>query len=212
MDMTQLQGTIGAVTGTAAGQAHAARMNRSGGWLTAPVSARFQEAVLRGNCFGVAQAAGVASQAGLSATTPVLTLYNPAGSGKNAVLWYAAASFGVANNAAATVWLAANTNTAAAAPTGTLTTTHRNLLLGSANNPAVTPLLAATLPAAPVGIAMLGIGLTGAITVETTAKLIGGWLDGAVIMGPNTCISIQTSTASGALGLWTSYMWEEIDI
>jgi hypothetical protein len=212
MDMTQLQGTIGAVTGTAAGQSHAARMNRSGGWLTAPVSARFQEAVLRGNCFTVANQAGVVSQAGLSATTPVLTLYNPAGSGKNAVLWYAAASFGVANAAAATVWLAANTNTAAAAVTGTLTTTHRNCLLGSANNPAVTPLLAATLPAAPVGIAMLGIGLTGAITVETTAKLIGGWLDGSIVIGPNTAVSIQTSTASGALGLWCSYMWEEIDV
>jgi hypothetical protein len=187
-------------------------MNRSGGWLTAPISGRFQEAVLRGSCYGVASQAGVTSQAGLSATTPVLTLYNPAGSGKNAVIWYAAARMAVANAAAAAVWLAANTNVAAAAATGTLTTTHRNMLLGSANNPGVIPLLAATLPAAPVGVMLLGMGLTGAITVETVGKEIGGWIDGAVVMSPGTCISIQTSTASGGSGLWCSYIWEEVEI
>lgn len=210
--LTQLQGTIGAATGTALGQSHAVRTNRSAAFLNAPISARFQEAVLRGSCFGVASTAGVTSQAGLSATTPVLTLYNPASSGKNGILWYAAASFAVANTAAAAVWLAVNTNAVAAATTGTATSVHRNLLLGSANNPAITPLTAATLPAAPVGVALLGIGLTGAITTETTAKLIGGWLDGAIVIGPGCSVSIQTSTASGASGLWCSYMWEEIDI
>lgn len=212
MDMTQLQGTIGPVTGTAAGQSHAARMNRSGGWLTAPISGRFQEAVLRGSCYAVANPAGIQTQAGLSATTPALTLYNPAGSGKNGIIWYASAAFAVANAAAAAVWLAANTVVTAAATTGTLTTTHRNCLLGASANNSIQALLAATLPAAPVGIALLGIGLTGAITVETTAKLVGGWLDGAVVMGPGTSVSIQTSTASGAAGLWCSFIWEEIDV
>jgi hypothetical protein len=212
MDMTQLQGTIGAVTGTAAGQSHAARMNRSGGWLTASIAGRFQEAVLRGNCYGVSNVAGIQTQAGLSATTPALTLYNPLGSGKNAIIWYASAHFAVANAAAAAVWLAANTNVAAAAATGTLTTTHRNMLLGAANNPGVVPLLAATLPAAPVGVMILGMGLTGAITVETTAKQVGGWIDGAVVMSPGTCISIQTSSQSGVAGLWCSYIWEEVEV
>jgi hypothetical protein len=187
-------------------------MNRSGGWLTAPISGRFQEAVLRGNCYCVANPAGIQTQAGLSATTPALTLYNPAGSGKNGIIWYASAAFAVANAAAAAVWLAANTNINAAATTGTLTTTHRNCLLGAAANNAIQALLAATLPAAPVGVALLGIGLTGAITVETTAKLVGGWLDGAIVMGPGTSISIQTSTASGANGLWCSFIWEEIEV
>ena len=212
MDITQLQGTIGPVTGTAAGQSHAARMNRSGGWLTAPVAARFQEAVLRGTCYAVANPAGITTQAGLSATTPALTLYNPAGSGKNGILWYASAAFAVANAAAAAVWLAANTNINAAAVTGTLTTTHRNCLLGAAANNAIQAMLAATLPAAPVGICLLGIGLTGAITVETTAKQVGGWLDGAIVIGPGCSVSIQTSTASGASGLWCSYIWEEVDV
>ena len=212
MDMTQLQGTIGPVTGTAAGQSHAARMNRSGGWLTASIAGRFQEAVLRGSCYAVANPAGITSQAGLSATTPALTLYNPAGSGKNGILWYASARMAVANVAAAAVWLAANTNINAAAVTGTLTTTHRNCLLGAAANNAIQAMLAATLPAAPVGIMLLGMGLTGAISVETCAKEHGGWLDGAVVIGPGTAISIQTSTASGGSGLWCSFIWEEIEV
>lgn len=211
MDMTQLQGTIGAVTGTAAGQSHAARMNRSGGWLTAPISARFQEAVLRGSCFGVCNQTGITTQAGLSATTPALTLYNPAGSGKNAVLWYASANFEVAFAAAASVFLAVNTNTAAAAVTGTLTTTHRNLLLGSATNNAIIPYLAATLPAAPVAVAVLGVGLTGAITVETVGKTVGGWLDGSIVLSPNSAVSIQTRTASGANSTFCTFLWEEIE-
>lgn len=212
MDMTQLQGTIGAVTGTAAGQSHAARMNRSGGWLDAPISARFQEAVLRGNCYGVCNQAGITTQAGLSATTPALTLHNPAGSNKNAVIWYASADFEVAFAAGAAVFLAVNTLTTAAAVSGTLTTAHRNLLLGAPGNGAVIPYLAATLPAAPVGLMVLGMGLTGAITVETIGKKVGGWLDGSIIMGPNTAISIQTRTASGASATFCTFLWEEIEI
>jgi hypothetical protein len=168
--------------------------------------------VLQGNCYAVANQAGITTQAGLSATTPALTLYNPAGSGKYGVLWYAGATFEVAFAAAAAVFIAVNTNVLAAAVTGTLTTSHRNLLLGSANTPSVTPLLAATLPAAPVAIAQLGVGLTGAITTTPTSQIMEEWFDGSIILSPGTALSIQTRTASGGSSTFCTYMWQEIDV
>lgn len=183
---------------------------RRRGLRTADVQARFQAAVEAGNVWSVCNQVGITSQAGLSATTPALTIANPAGSGKRGILWKATAFMAVVNVAAAAVWLAANTNVAAAAVTGTLTTAHRNLKMGGSGSPSQLQFfLAATLPAAPVGIDLMGIGLTGAITVQCGAVQYGGWYDGSIIIEPGTAISIQTSTASGASGLWCSYIVEE---
>lgn len=171
----------------------------------------FHEAVMRGRCFCVASQAGVTSQAGLSATTPVLTLYNPAGSGTNLILWHAAAQFEVAFVAAASVWLAAGTNTVAAAVTGTLTAAHRNLKLGLSQSPVARTFTVATLPAAPVAIDLLGVGLTGAITTAAALAPLAKWYNGSVILTPGTNLTIQTSTASGASGMLCSFIWEEVD-
>lgn len=210
-DITVLQATVGADTGNAANaQSLAVRASRFGALLTAPMSASLQEAVRRGFAFGWCSQTGVTSQAGLSATTPVGTLYNPAGSGKNAVLWFAGAVFTVAPATAGAVWLAVNTNTVAAATTGTASVTHKNLLLGSANNPVCVPLLAATLPAAPVALCLLGANLTGAITTIGNAATLGRWFNGSVILTPGTALSIQTGVASGASGTFCEYIWEEI--
>lgn len=171
-----------------------------------------------GKAFAVCNQTGVTSQAGLSATTPVLTLYNPSGSGVVGKLWYASTVFEVAFAAAASVWLAAGTNTVASAVTGTLTVTHRNLRFagspsggnGSQGN-RVVPILAATLPAAPVAIDLLGVGMTGAITTVPASAMMGKWYNGIISIVPGTNISIQTSTASGASSMLCSYIWTEED-
>lgn len=204
---TEVTGIVGLRSQTADGSQVAPSLSRRG---EAIVSPSFREAALRGRCFSVANQAGVTSQAGLSATTPVLTLYNPAGSGKNGYLHFCSAHFLVAFAAAAEVWLAANTNVNAAAVTGTLTTAHRNLKLGG-GEPVLRPMLAATLPAAPVGVCLLGVGLTGAITTAPTGQGFMRWFDGGLIITPGTAISIQTSTASGASGTLCEYIWEEDD-
>ena len=173
--------------------------------------ARFQEAVIQGTVYSVANQVGVTSQVGISATTPVLTLYNPLGSGKNAVLWYAGASFTVAFATAGAVFLCAGTDIQTAAVTGTLTTAHRNLKLGTTASPAIRTLLAATLPVAPVAIDILGVGLTGAITTQMTQTPVGKWLDGSVIIIPGANVTIQTGVASGASGMFCHYVWEELD-
>lgn len=178
----------------------------------------FAREVEQGKGFIVANQSGVTSQAGLSATTPVLTLYNPAGSGVTGKLWMASAHMEVANAAAASVWLCAGTNTVAAAVTGTLTTAHRNLKLGSAGVVAgaqgnrIVSMLAATLPAAPVAIDLLGVGLTGAITTVPALAPLTKWYFVPILFQPGTNLSIQTSTASGTSGLLCSYIWTEVDL
>ena len=196
---------------SSAGSTEETRGSKHGALLVAQDSARYQEAVEQGNVYGSASQAGVTSQAGLSATTPVLTLYNPSGSGKNAVIWYLGATFLVAFAAAAAIFIAVGTDTVAAAVTGTLTTAHRNMKLGASSNNACKTYLAATLPAAPVAVGLLGAGLTGAITTVPVAKSLERWVGGAIILKPGSNLSLQTSTASGASGMLCEYIWEEVD-
>ena len=114
--------------------------------------------------------------------------------------------------AAAAIFVAVGTDVQVAAVTGTLTTAHRNLKLGLTSAPAARTFLAATLPAVPVAIGLLGVGLTGAITTVPVGRPLERWYDGALILIPGTSLSIQTSTASGASGMLCEYMWEELPI
>jgi hypothetical protein len=187
------------------------RSGRTGATVVADAHARFTEAVQRGNCYFVANQTGVTTQAGLSATTPVLTLFNPKGNNKNLVIMYAGATFTVAFAAASVIWLAANTNIAAADVTGTAATV-RNALIGNAANPSGTALTAATLPAAPVAVSILGVGLTGAITTIPSLPAYGRVYDGSLIVAPGGALSFQTSTASGASATFAELAWEEVPI
>lgn len=210
-EITHLQARVGADPGTDGdGTSSAVRKSKQGGLLVAPISGSYQEAVRRGNCYAVANQVGVTSQAGLSATTPVLTLFNPGDSGVLLVVWFVGSAMTVVNATVGVVMVAVNTDTAAAAVTGTATSTHRNCLLGSSRNPQAEPLLAATLPAAPVSIGTIAHQLTGAVNLFPSAPAYGRWYDGGLILKPNTALSLQTKVASGAAGLWCEYIWEEI--
>lgn len=185
--------------------------NEDGNLLVNNFAALYQEAVLSGNVYSVANQTGITTTAGISATTPALTLYNPAGSGVKGVLVYAGCVNTVAFTAASVIWLGVNTSVSASPVTGTLTTAHRNNNLGKAAGNKVQAFLAATLPAAPVVIATLGVGLTGAITTATTIPTLGREFKGAIIIGENTAISFQTSTASGTNGFFGEFIWFEIE-
>lgn len=176
--------------------------------VTQDAHARYQEAVMRGNCYTTANQTAGTTQAGLSGTTPVLTLFNPKGNNKVGVLLYAGATFIVANAAGSAIWLAANVNVAAAAVTGTAATVS-NCALGNGNSPSLLAFTAATLPATPIAISQLASGVTGAVTTIPYLLPAGRFFDGSIILLPGSAISIQTSTASGA-GTFCEYVWEEI--
>jgi len=184
--------------------------NLNGNILNTPYGSLYQEAVSTGNVYMVANQAGITTQAGLSATTPALTLYNPVGSGVKGVLVYAGCINTVAFAAASVIWLGANTNLSAAAVTGTLTTAHRNANLGSASGNKIQSLLAATLPAAPVAVSTLGVGLTGAITTTPQISTLARYYDGIITIDEGAALSFQTSTASGTNGFFGEFIWFEI--
>jgi hypothetical protein len=147
----------------------------------------------------------------LSASPTTVTLNNPVGSGVNGVIIYAGVTFIVAFAAGAIVWIGANTNSLAAATTGTAAVV-RNCLLGSSNVPRIQAFTTATLPAVPVAVAVLGAGLTGAITTVPHAQTLGRFFGGSLIMAPGSALSFQASTASGASGAAGEWIWEEVAI
>src|SRR3990167_9862723 len=81
------------------------RLGRTGETAFCNAHGLYHEPTSRGAVFSVCNQAGVTSQAGLSLTTPVLTLYNPLGSGVLGRLWYAGCTFTVAFATAGAIWL-----------------------------------------------------------------------------------------------------------
>jgi hypothetical protein len=193
---------------SANGGVNPARGDVTGATVVTQAHGDFQEAVDQGNVFAVANQAGVASQAGLSVTTPVLTLVNPIGNTKKLAVWYVGCVFNVVFAAVAAVFVAVGVNTVVVA--GTLTTAHRNMKVGSSVAPSGIPLLAATLPVVPVAIGLLGSGLTSAVNLFPVTAMLEKWYKGALILMPGTNLSLQTLAASGAAGMFCEYIWEEI--
>lgn len=172
--------------------------------------ARFQEAVYRGNVFAVADQDGVTMPAGLSDSPTTVTLFNPKGSNMLAVIWWAGVVSTVDPGAGiAEIWVAANSDIALAAPTGTAGV-PRNCMIGNGKPPSITTLTTVTLPEAPVAIDVLGTFLSGAITVDTQSRALGKWYDGALILYPGGALSFQASAASGAAAAFGSWIWEEV--
>lgn len=184
-----------------------ARGGKSGEMSVADAHGRYQEAVYRGNVFIGANLGGtsVTTQAGLSATTPALTLYNPIGSGKLGVLLEVTVDITAAPAAAAGLMLAANAPNVAA-PTVTTAATQQNARLDSLAQPTLSAYRIATLPAAPLAIRFIG-GTTGAAAIGGVQLI--DHVDGAVIVGPGVALSIQATSAAAIIA---SFTWEEIPI
>jgi len=180
------------------------RQDNSGAVVVAPGHFEFERASLDGKIYIGANLGGtpVTTQAGLSATTPALTLYNPVGSGVDLVLIAINLAITSAPAAAASLMLAYNLANAGA-PTSTTDATITSTLIGGANAPIGKCFRVATLPAAPLMLKPLG-GPTG-------ASAIGGFriddrVNGAIIVTPGVSISIQSTSAAAVLA---SFMWEE---
>lgn len=207
------EGIVGP-TALTTGNPATARLTRSGAALTGGLSAAYQEAVLRGNCFIAVDTTVRLLDAPGDATPVGMTVANPAGSGKNMVLLYAAGAHnGTALTAGGVVVLTSNHNTAAAAVAAGTAVTIRNCLLGSAASSIASASVAATVPANPTAIWSLGVVDTGAATVQIVAPVCEAWLNGAIILQPNTAISFNsTVTLTGAGGgvINCTLVWEEI--
>ena len=179
-----------------------------GGIHASQNASRFEEAVDRGNVFVVANQSTVTTQAGLSATTPALTIANRVGSGKIVKLWFVACTSLVAAGAGAAIYGCLG-GYSATAVVETTAATVRNAKNGDATAPTgIACLAVATLPAAPVAVHHLGAQTTAAITTSPVGAHYERWLDGSLWIPAVYNYSIQTSTAST---LFCEYIFEVQD-
>ena len=167
---------------------------------------RYESSVLEETVFIGANLGGtpVTTQAGLSATTPALTLYNPVGSGVNLVLLTVTVDITTAPAAAAGLMLAYNLLNAI--PPATVTNaTVISAIIGQTSAPKGQCYRIATLAAAPLAFRFIG-GTTGAAAISGF-QIIDN-VDGAVIIPSGVAISIQSTSAAAILA---SFVWKEIE-
>lgn len=183
------------------------RGGRKGEVLSSPMNSKYSQMTLDGECFIGSNALGtpVTTQPGLSATTPALTLYNPATSGVNLVLLKV--NIGITTAPAANTVLALAYNAIdTVGPTSTTAANVVSSLIGSQTSPLGKCSRIATLTAAPTAFKYLGGILAAA---STTGYDISENIDGEVIIAPGTAISIQSTTAVAILA---SFTWQEIPL
>lgn len=166
---------------------------------------KYKEMSLKGDVFIGANLGGtpVTTQAGLSATTPALTLYNPVNSGVNLVLMTVCVDITTSPAAAAGLMLAYNL-ISAAAPTSVTNATITNAIIGGNKAPSGKCYIVATLAAAPLAFRMIG-GTTGAAAIGAVQLI--DHVDGEVIIPQGGCISVQSTSAAAILASMT---WEEV--
>jgi hypothetical protein len=200
--MATMEGTIyKGSTQIAGGRASFTQEN---GMKVGDAVGRYVQSVEENNVFIGGNLAGtpVTTQAGLSATTPALTLHNPITSQINVFLLMVSYAFAAAPAAAASVFLARNL-AAAAAPTLTTLADVTNAKCGPLTLPTAQCARVATLAAAPLGFFNLG-GTTGAAAISGYPSVFD--LGGIICLQPGVCLSIQTSSAAS---LTATFVWAE---
>ena len=182
------------------------RMGRYGCAAVMDSHARYYDAVSRGNCYIASMQAAAALGTALTATAVTMTLFNPAGSGRNLVLMQTTLAVVVGTTAGFVVY-GVNGTAGQAAPTVTtvLASGIQNALVGGGNTAVGVVYSAATLPAAPVARRVLaGIISTTPGGVHTIIDNV----EGGIILQPGMMVTVQgvTSNATGVI----SYLWEEV--
>lgn len=180
------------------------REGRLGELMISETRGRYAELTSRGRVFLAANQAATALSL-LSATATGLILTNPAGSGKNLELLEICIALATAPAGVATIALAANVNTVAAAVVHGTPLIVRPALLGSSATPVGLVDGAATLPAAPVVVR--GIGGGPVATGSVTAPFIKDEVAGAIMLSPGTAISLSAFTT--AISVIASFTWAE---
>lgn len=189
--------------------ARAQRLSQDGSVVNQDGHSRFQELSLRGNGYHCADLGGtpVTTQAGLSATTPALTLWNPVGSGVNLVV--NTASVGFTTIAATATFMLAVSTGVQSAPVTVTTAFVTNNKIGSASTPLGQCYRVATLANAPFMVRVMGTvgnGVNATSSAEAIGQLIDR-VDGELVITPGELITVQTTAAAAVLA---AFSWEEV--
>lgn len=221
--MPSIQGNVGAQN-NGDGAFAIARLGRQGDLTVSELHGRFYEQAVRGNLFGIGNAALAALSANtitLSATTtPIVGVYNPLGSGVNVVMLQAVLNAGLNNTSStgpgAFVWAASTGNigiTTGVTPVAhliggapskvkglTLTAltglTNNLIVLEAADFPSPTVITTATMPA----------------TVATPTGAGIENFDGGLILPPGGVLALLNTVSTVTTSVFARLLWEEVPV
>lgn len=202
----KLQTKVGAVSASS-GSEPDVRSDKTGATVVTQGHGLYHELSSSGNLYIGSNLGGtpVTTQAGLSATTPALALYNPVGSGVNLSLLVVTIDITTSPAAAAGFMLAYNLK-GAAAPTATTLANVTSSVLDNGKLPTGQCYRISTLAAAPLALRFIG-GTTGAAAIGGVPLI--DKVDGEIIIPPGVCLSVQATSAAACL---CSFTWEEIPV
>jgi hypothetical protein len=212
-----VQGQVGQPTTTsiAAGTAQSIRQGQLGDIVVSELHGRYYEQAYRNNLFNlsVTTAAAITAYTGAAGGTPQIAVYNPIGSGKNAVILYASFANIVAASAAGTVaWslyfgptaAITQTTTSSAVNMGTLQKTGS--VMTGFTNVALTSSTALT-NNIPIGFYYWATA-AGAFNSAPTMVDLGG----SLVVPPGTMVALGGSAALTSATWIGSLTWEEVPI
>ena len=209
-----IQGQVG-VTTSADGVQAPARQGKLGDVIVSELHARYYETTYRSNSFllSVSTAAAVTAFSGGAAGTPMLALYNPVGSGKNAVLTKASVGNVVAASAAGTVTFGLYFGTTAAITQAT-TVTPWNMVTQAQSGSVMTGFRNVALTSGSAANNVVPIGSYYWATAAGASQLNGGPVDleGSIIIPPGSYAALGGSAALTSATWIGSLQWEEVPV
>jgi hypothetical protein len=185
-----------------------ARCGKTGAQMVQDAHASYQDAVRRGNVFFAANQAGIACGAGIATASKNWNLYNPAGSGKIAVLWELNVALTVAPVAEVGAIFGVITLPTQTAPATNTAETVRNALIGSGNANVCAVYNTSTLATSPV-IARIIAHWQWVSAAGFMGAMFKDEVKGAVCLMPGSVFAVQ---ATAAATMQISGTWEEIPI
>jgi len=209
-----IQGQTGPIASTGNNVQVPVRIGQLGDVITSDLQPRYYEQTYRGNSYmlTLSTAAAITAYVGGAAGTPALTLYNPVGSGKNAVITKANMANVVAASAAGTVAIGLWTGVTAAIsgtqvqPTNCLTLVATGSAMYCVRNTAATGSTAAT-NVIPLGSYYWA---TAAGAIQSSGAPVD--LEGSIIIPPGCYAALGGSSALTSATWLASLQWNEVPV
>lgn len=198
------------------GAVNVARAGRFGELLTNDAVGKYYQAAVDGRLFMASMQATAVTGTALTATAVTFTLWNPPSSNVNLSVVSGNVNVGVlqttTGNIPTYVW-AANVNPAAAVPATNTEIVVRSGLLGGATGRGIV-FSATTLPAVPIIIRLfpLATACTATTQLAEVALAAVDHVDGAIVIAPNTAVTIQGIATTTQISAFIGMTWIEVPI
>jgi len=191
------------------------RSGQLGDLIVSELHGRYYETTYRSNSFllSVSTAAAVTAYTGGAAGTPMICLFNPSGSGRNAVLNKISIGNVVAASAAGTVHFGLYFGTTAAITQAT-TTTPWNMLTQLQSGSVVTGFRNVALTSGSAASNIIPVTTYYWATAAGAALVTGGPVDleGSIIIPPGSYAALGGSAALTSATWVGSMQWEEVPV